>query len=394
MLQTPEEIKICLAALIEFNHPKHNLLKYIKKLEKVGRLNAEIVFVAIRLSCKKQLPSLAKLLLVEVVQSKLAIDLLTVSTVVQLLLQSGEVADAIEILNLAQQKAFGDNLRCDMATFSMIIESASRMQNKDLMRRAFELVYSDRAEDEPAAAPDAGQVETEPGLPSALSAGNDSQREVLSHKSTSPSTLQIPRNWPGTSSLYKGGGSGSSSSWRKRRGDFTEQDNKILMQTMGMAANCGDLATSLAIYDMYNKSIGLSAISPKMNIFLLSSFLSRPINETEASPYIAKMDEVIREIVLRGIDRTHASCAGQVFRYLVMLRRDRVLASTYLDRMIRTYSQRPSTLSILEYARMICRDDNFDVVGCTVLHGYMLDMGARPFESVRRMSLHRSLFST
>ena len=127
--------------------------------------------------------------------------------------------------------------------------------------------------------------------------------------------------------------------------------------------------------------------------FLLSCLVHncqvRPLNLTEAALHQSKMDLVVSHIIRHGVDMRDSRVAVLVLRYLCSVRNDRLQSQVYLSRMHRLLGRVPGSLAVSEYAAVLCQESLFDVAGATYFHAYLLEIGARPLESVRRFSLHR-----
>ena len=339
------------------------------------------MFVAIRLCCKRRLSATAKLLLLEVSKAGLVVDLLTVNTVVQQLIHSGDIDDAIELLDIAQKKAFGERIQCDMSTFSMIIESASRLKNREMMRKAFELVYRDRPSYNPTLNTNNTTTTTTTTEMMDNMTENNNERKIYKPRSYQSALAIGSKSWhPFEVSPTRGGVSFV-------RESVSSADSKMLIQALELSAAVGDMASSVDIFDIVNRTS--ESIPVQIYSLLLSSFLVRPLNLTEAALHRDKMEQVVWEVVSREIDHKEINVANLVLRFIVCVMQKSALSELYLGRMIKVLHYRPSALALQEYSQALAENHPIDVVGATRYHYFIQPIGVKPSRAIKLTSLHR-----
>ena len=370
---TRGDLKLIIAACVQSEEFGNNLSRFLKKLELAGRIDSEIMFVAIRLCCKRKHSALAKFLLMEVKKYGLTVDLSTVNAIVQMLIQSGDIADAIELLEAAQSRAFGEPLQCDMSTFSLIIESASRLHNRDLMRRAFDLVYRDEMN-----SPISAQIgQSDPKYTLSISNNQTASESNLTNIIATKPKQNANRNDKSYEFLPKNNSNGT-------------MDISALTHSLMLSASVGDMTATMEIFEMINRTV-FPAIPSQVYCFVLSAFLVRPVNFSTAKIHQKTMFELIVDAIATEVDRKDSNLSNLVLRYLVNYRSDEIRAEIYLKNMINEYKQRPSALAMYEYALALTTGNcSIDVIGCTRLQHFALQIGLKSLSMIRKHSLKRS----
>ena len=124
-----------MAAAIEIRS-EEILADALQLFKSTGYLNSELLYVGVRIACKKKVWNLAYQMLLTTHQNGFVSDTDAVNSVVQLLARYGKINEAWNLIELAHQKKFGPDADCDLSSFFAIISCAGRAHS-DVMVKAF-----------------------------------------------------------------------------------------------------------------------------------------------------------------------------------------------------------------------------------------------------------------
>lgn len=105
----------------------------------IGYFNSELMYVGVRIACKKKVWNMAYFMLLEIQKNGLVSDTDAVNSVIQLLARYSKIQEAWNVLELAHNKEFGPDAECDVSSYFMIISCAGRAHS-DVMVKAFKMM--------------------------------------------------------------------------------------------------------------------------------------------------------------------------------------------------------------------------------------------------------------
>jgi hypothetical protein len=309
------DIKTLIVASVELGS-EAIISKLLRKLQSINRLNSQLLYVAIRQSCKKR-STLALFLLKESKDCAHPMDVDTINLVIEVLINKNKLSEAFELLREVNDNVYGNEIQCDASTFSMIIDSACRCQNPEILKSALEL----------------------------------SRKQILSnsaiHKTRTLDSMNL------ASVGYAG---------MPLRPDYLAAiDRSLITNWLSICASNGDANSAIEVYMLYNKEFGVP--DQKVLIFLLCSFLNtskhgreRAVRTTDRQDGIQTcnvqvMDRIVDDLIDSDEDASHA-VANLVFRYFCEFKRSIVDSQRYLQRIENRYSHRPSMLAISSYSEL------------------------------------------
>jgi len=139
---TPGECKTVLAACVEVKS-EELLGAALALFQTQGALSSELMYVGIRMALRKKAWALAYKMMLDVELHGLRVDTEAVNGLIQLLSRHGRVAEAMHVLDLAHRKKLGPDAECDIASYFMVISSAARARNADVLVKAFKMMERD-----------------------------------------------------------------------------------------------------------------------------------------------------------------------------------------------------------------------------------------------------------
>jgi hypothetical protein len=116
------------------------LVSAIERLESVGYLNEELMYVAIRTACRHRAWEMSFFLLKRAFEAEIIVDQETLNSVMHVLTQSGRIEESMEILSHVHQPALSSIPAADIATYSMAIACAGRAQKRLVMMKTFQML--------------------------------------------------------------------------------------------------------------------------------------------------------------------------------------------------------------------------------------------------------------
>lgn len=135
---TAGDCKMIMAAAIETKSDEI-LADALKTFKSTAYYNSELMYVGVRIACKKKVWSMAYSMLLEAQTDGLVSDTDAVNSVIQLLARYGKINEAWNVLELAHNRKFGPDAECDLSSYFMVISCAGRAHS-DVMVKAFKMM--------------------------------------------------------------------------------------------------------------------------------------------------------------------------------------------------------------------------------------------------------------
>ena len=241
------------------------------KLHSINQLSSQLLYVAIRQSCKKR-STLALYLLKESKDYALPMDVDTINFVIEVLINKNKLPQAFELLCEVNNNAYGNEIQCDASTFSMIIDSACRRQDTDILKSALELSRNK--------------------ILSSYGAHNIRSLNSMNLASVGYSSMPLRPNY------------------------LAAIDRSLITKWLSICASNGDANSAIEVYKLYSKEFGLP--DQKVLIFLLSAFLnSRQSSHSRGSSSFVKKAEdgidSIQECNVQVIDKIVDDLIGKSY---------------------------------------------------------------------------------
>eukprot|EP00600_Ochromonadales_sp_CCMP1393_P001642 CAMPEP_0174982670 /NCGR_PEP_ID=MMETSP0004_2-20121128/16651_1 /TAXON_ID=420556 /ORGANISM="Ochromonas sp., Strain CCMP1393" /LENGTH=1037 /DNA_ID=CAMNT_0016234705 /DNA_START=59 /DNA_END=3172 /DNA_ORIENTATION=+ len=126
------EVKTIIAACIESEF-ESLLINFVKQLHGANMITDELMYIAIRLSCRRKLPNVAYQLLQMVKDYGLFIDVDSVNGVIEVMVTSLEIRGALELMSSLSDGGFGPDINCDHSSYELLLESTTRQGDRNLL---------------------------------------------------------------------------------------------------------------------------------------------------------------------------------------------------------------------------------------------------------------------
>ena len=138
LMLTAGDCKMIMAAAIETKSDEI-LSDSLDLFKRIGYFKSELLYVGVRIACKKKVWNMAYTMLLEAQANGLVSDTDAVNSVIQLLARYGKINEAWNILELAHNRKFGPDADCDLSSYFMVISCAGRAHS-DVMVKAFKMM--------------------------------------------------------------------------------------------------------------------------------------------------------------------------------------------------------------------------------------------------------------
>ena len=286
--------------------------------------------------CRKKMPLVAYYLLLESIKYSLVIDLGTLNSVIYSLNKNNKLATSLELVKKVQIGDFGSRLRCDVSSYSMIIESASRLQDRDLLSTAFHLLYLDK------------NVFKQTKNKRFRNDHNFLQMpNIIDNNANSPSNNNNNNNNNhnndnNINDIYNNSPNVINSNQIVAYKDI---DDRLFIQSLVVSSCNGDITSCLDIIDMY-RTVMIYIPTKAYSMMLASVLYSSDKNISDV--IIDRIDSIIEYIIEFNIDHDK-SISLQLFRYFSEIKKNLGLAELYMNRITKVLGQRPSTLGLIQY---------------------------------------------
>jgi hypothetical protein len=112
-------------------------------LHAVHYLSDEILYVAIRLACRKKSSKLALSLLGMVREHSFCTDVDSLNAVIEVLVKNHEIADAMQLMSSIQRGDYG-GISCDQASYELLLESTTRQEDHSLLIQSCKFIADHR----------------------------------------------------------------------------------------------------------------------------------------------------------------------------------------------------------------------------------------------------------
>lgn len=127
-----------MAAAIEIRS-EEILADSLKLFKSIGFYDSELMYVGVRIACKKKVWNMAYSMLLDAERNGLVSDTDAVNSVIQLLTRFGKIKEAWNVLELAHNRKFGPEADCDISSYFMVISCAGRADS-EVMVKAFKMM--------------------------------------------------------------------------------------------------------------------------------------------------------------------------------------------------------------------------------------------------------------
>jgi hypothetical protein len=142
-LLSPGDVKTAIAGCVELES-EVMLRSLLLKLHAVHYLSDEILYVAIRLACRKKSSKLSLSLLQLVREYSFYTDVDSLNAVIEVLVKNQEIADAMQLMSSIQQGDYGPSISCDQASYELLLESTTRQEDHSLLIQSCKFIADHR----------------------------------------------------------------------------------------------------------------------------------------------------------------------------------------------------------------------------------------------------------